>query len=290
MKKEYMENALTQIDDAYMTEALEYKKSNKKIITISNIGRIAAAVVLLIGIGTMSTLAYGKIFKETKADEEFMYVGRDDFREQWAEDEEKYGEATVYEPEYEEPVIKQGTENTLWVEKRTQKVKKQEGVNSTDKITTYVYDSYEKAAKDKKFDQWFADLPGEIDTLTVKEQKWDNIFYTYTLRGLYKYGSGLYDFEQMTFGDRITVADDAFYTDFVKEPENVRKYTNKNGVLFTLTDGIAGYDKEGFSVAGETKVTSIIVCYGKYLGEIQFKDMSEKEIHNVLDCFVLEEE
>lgn len=287
MKKEVLENALSQVDDYFMEEALEYgKNKNGKIVVFSAFGRFAAAMVLLVGITGLGTLAYEKLIKDVKVEDGMAYVGDYAY---WVTDEPLEGEEHIHDPEYEVISITKGDETTGWLEKKVEKaIPEEDGCNKDDKRTTYTYATYEEAAAFLKLEKRFTNLPGKELRILAVDARFGSGFHMYTVNGLYQYNKGSFYIYQLGFSNNVDFAEDAFYEACITDIENERKYRNKNGVEFTLVDGIAFETVDDFCIGGKTKITSVIICTDDNFGEIRFSGLKDSEIHEILDCFSFE--
>ena len=285
MKKDVLENALGKIEDSYWTEAVEYetkkKKFRRKAVSVG-MRRVAAVLVAVLGIGTLSTYAYEKVLKDTKLFHGLAYTGGGDLEAM--ESSEGF---TIDDPEYVVSEIVTGDEATGWIEKKVEKDKDADGTDEAGTQTTYTYASYDDAIDGSGMKKLFEDLPGKPTLVTVVDKNihhQDMNFHAINLDSFYSYKDGMFCIMQRDFKDIAVAADPVFFAT-VSNTENVRKYTNGRGVTFTLVDGTANLTMEGFSVAQETKLTSVLLCSEEALGEIQFKGLSDKDIQRVLDSY-----
>ena len=80
MKKELVEEALTNIDDRYIEEALTYKKS--KIInfprTTSKLVKAATVTLAVLAVGSATVYAGAKVFKKVTFTDNSMIMGNPD--------------------------------------------------------------------------------------------------------------------------------------------------------------------------------------------------------------------
>lgn len=282
MTKEVMEKALSLVDDSYMAEALEYEKHmNNKVRSFSRLGQMAAALVIILFLGGFSAFAYGKTIKEVKVEDGKAFVGDPSLVEESVGEEE----AIVYDPNYEAPVITMGDETTAWLERRVEKIKRTAGYNPSDKKTTYIYESYEKASMDLNMELWFENLPGEALEIQGKDNLQSGTFHIYSIMASYQLNKGKYYFYQVGFSDNMTMHPDMYFSDFVENVENERTYKNENGVIFTLVDGTVSDVLNEFDLKEGTVITSAIIADDSNIGFIQFEGMKEKDIYKVLDCF-----
>ena len=90
MKKELVEEALTNIDDRYIEEALTYKKS--KIInfprTTSKLVKAATVTLAVLAVGSATVYAGAEVLKKIFYTEHTMSTGNPDYvRDEWFETE-----------------------------------------------------------------------------------------------------------------------------------------------------------------------------------------------------------
>lgn len=288
-----MENALTMLEECYIAEALLDEKVENGHFRWTGVSRMVAAIMAVVGmiaLGSLSVVAYNKLIKDVKVENGIAYVGDASLVEEANKPEvqEKYENRI----EYQDPVVTVSDGTQKWLTKSVSRIKEEyiddsKGVNSFCGITTYTYADYKTAAKDQKMEVWFDTLPGEVVSIEAKDDRFSSQLHSYSIDGIYKYGNGKYHVSQITFSGNIKVHEDAYVgVDIV---ENERSYTNKGGVKFTLVDRLADNSVENFTVEGETKITTVLIFHDRYFGVVEFVDLTEKEMHDILDCFVLGE-
>ena len=188
MTKEAMEKALSLVDDSYLEEALEYEKTtNQKSRILSTLSRVAAALVIVFGLGGAGVYAYNKIIKDVKVEDGKAYVG----------------DASLIE----------GYSN--------------EEVSVSDQKTTYTYESYEQAALDHKLELWFENLPGEATDIQCVDRQLPEEFHEYSIRGSYQFGTGKYYLAQIGFDDAVILDENMYFSEVTENVKNMRTYTNQ---------------------------------------------------------------
>ena len=234
MKKELVEEALTNIDDRYIEEALTYKKS--KIInfprTTSKLVKAATVTLAVLAVGSATVYAGAEVLKKIFYTEHTMSTGNPDYvRDEWFETE-------TPEPEVEQigGEISDGTEK--WITKSTEIL----GSYTND---IYIYSTYEDAVADKGMKLWFDTLPGEVTDVTYTYAYCDN--------------------------------------DYAKFIDVVAEY---NGSDFNIADDVVQdeqFDENGESVYVTRVRSTTMILDGDYYGNMVFDDMSEDDIHYILD-------
>ena len=191
----------------------------------------------------------------------------------------------VQEPETE-PVRKSkgkvmGTAEDKWISKEETRV-------GSIKSVTYEYADYKTALEESGLENWFTT---EYETyyegayggnVTYKEAK-ASFFKLYEICATLKYKKGCFKVTEWKFEG--SVAEDYFYTIPLDEMENPREYVNKAGAGFALVDNIKTVEGEKGPIEEESTV--VIIRYGMYCGSLEFYDLSEKEIHQILDTLTI---
>lgn len=279
MKKELVEEALTNIDDRYIEEALTYKKS--KIInfprTTSKLVKAATVTLAVLAVGSATVYAGAKVFKKVTFTDNSMIMGNPDLVD---EEELEYEDVDIddlaTDQSYWDGVESLGTvrgdDSVKWALKHDELVQ-------GDHYTRYTYYNYKDAAEDAGMDVWFDPFPGELTSVEysyclyddVESGEYKNIFVNATYNG--------HDFSLMQDKRKASVKDDDLYFRIVmKNVQNERTYTNKNGDVFTLADEVREYYGDR-----EIVMTHTIVIDSGNLGDLSFDDMPEEDIHYILD-------
>lgn len=284
MKKELVEEALTNIDDKYIEEALNYKK--KKVVKFpdhsSRLIKAATVTLAVLVVGSASVYAGSSVFRKVVFTDHSMSMAvSNNVTEDSELDDEYVDDADISWDDIQDMEPVQGDDSVKWVSKYDQLY--------GDCVTTfYQYESYEDAAADAGMDLWFDPLPGEVT----------NVEYVYsldsgyadrfiTIDGEYK-GYDYFIEENRASGE---LNDDFVHKVTLENVQNERTYTNVKGQTFTLADEIAdndGYDENGNLGKVQRVKTTTLILYGNHWGDITFWDMPDKYIHRILDQITLE--
>ena len=189
------------------------------------------------------------------------------------------------EPE-QEPVRKSkgkvmGTAEDKWISKEETRVGSIKGV-------TYEYADYKTALEESGLENWFTteyeayyeeDYGGNV---VYKEAK-ASFFKVHNISVALKYKDGYFKVTEMKFEG--SVAEDYLFSVPIDEMENPREYVNKAGAGFALVDNRKTVESEKGTIEEES--TIVIIRYGMYCGSLEFYDLSEKEIHQILDTLTI---
>lgn len=155
----------------------------------------------------------------------------------------------------------------------------------------YEYADYKTAAEESGLENWFTT---EYETcyegadggnVEYEEKKW-HYFQMYTISATLKYKDGYFKVTEWKMDG--SVAEDFCYSIPLDEMENPREYVNKAGAGFALVDNRKTVEGEKGPIEEESTV--VIIRYGKYCGSLEFYDLSEKEIHQILDTLTISNE
>lgn len=277
MKRESVENAITNIDDRYIFEALEYKKSNivRFPKMMHKFGKVAAITALLLCVGTASVYAAATVIKKKIITDQGVIitdhavsVGNPDYVDDDAISSDE-GEVTIENKEHVD-----GDETVNWLTKDVQIV-------NGDAVNTYYrYTAYETAVADFDMSLWFSSFPGECMFVTAALTETPDTLHK-SINASYQYKSGeVYLYEDIMTGN---VAEDVAQSVVLKNTSNIRQYTNVNGRVFTLVD-----EKSNNHETGEEVITTyVMLTEEKYFGYISFAGISEDDMHEILDMLLL---
>lgn len=276
-----LEETISSIKYEYIIESMEYseKKATREWIRLAS--KVAAILFLVAFAGTASAIAASQIYKmkETKLGEDVIYIG--EFDKPVDIDDE-----SVHRVGSGTPISvsnKDSNANELWLEKYI------ETYENGDIITKYSFENYDNAIRFFELDSNFIKLPGRIESVTASDLNKADIIknnetvHTYDLRSTtitsdWQFETGSYHLiEHYVVG---AVATNAYIARNLYEAENERTYVSKNGIEFTLVDG---YESE----YKDNKITMVLLRSDQYFGAISFKNLKEKNIRTVLDCFNL---
>lgn len=189
------------------------------------------------------------------------------------------------EPE-QEPVRKSkgkvmGTAEDKWISKEETRVGSIKGV-------TYEYADYKTALEESGLENWFTteyeayyeeDYGGNVVYYEAKA----SFFKVHNISVALKYKDGYFKVTEMKFEG--SVAEDYLFSVPIDEMENPREYVNKAGAGFALVDNRKTVESEKGTIEEES--TIVIIRYGMYCGSLEFYDLSEKEIHQILDTLTI---
>lgn len=197
----------------------------------------------------------------------------------------EYVPEEVLEPE-KEPVRKSkgkvmGTAEDKWISKEETRVGSIKGV-------TYEYSDYKTAMEESGLDNWFTTeyetyYEGAYGGNVVYKEAKASFFQSYEICATLKYKKGYFKVTEWKLEG--SVAEDYFYSIPLDEMENPREYVNKAGAGFALVDNTKTVEGEKGPVEEESTV--VIIRYGMYCGSLEFYNLSEKEIHQVLDTLTI---
>ena len=229
--------------------------------------RVAAAVLIVAVVGTGGVYAANYILDKVKVIDGGMYVGNDDYMT-----EETFSDSTE-EVKVEDVGEEKPGPNDKWISKKSNLVS---GVYRND---YYTYSDYKTMIEDTDFDNIFTSEPltlsSAIYTVTdmgadTKEYSIDVIFADDNEREVFLYLSYMIG----------NVVDDAVFSVPLIDGENERVYTSESGLEFTLVDSKRSDDSD-------EKKTSVLISYDRYRGSIDFINLSEDEIHDILDTITI---
>ena len=234
------------------------------------IGATAAAVIVALILCPIGVYAASKALgHRTNVKEKSISIGNSDY----VPDDDKMAEIATPDDAVKASTVaeEEGNADTLWLKKETVQL------SNNVKNTHYYYDSLDKATEDAKFDKIFS----------KEYQLAYNVVSTVVEMGedyepMYSLDAG-FDYKSCRFTISIEkrsadTAGDTAFTVPMQNTGNQRVYTNSAGLSFDLVD--------------ETKedgtYTHLIIYNEKYMGHICFENMSEEDIHEVLETLLME--
>lgn len=227
--------------------------------------KVAAAVIAFALVFTSGVYAANYLLRKVIVTDHGISVGN----EENIDDEEL---SKPYEPVSEEEKNEyEPGENDKWLSK------KEVLTSGTYLNTFYTYPDYGTMVSDTRFDNIFKgfELESKDATYTVTES--NDSFKQYSIDVNFNYGEGEFHLYQDVLEGNI--AEDAVNSIPISSLNNERNYTSKSGLEFTLVDGTNIDNK---------KETTTMISYNEYSGYISFKDLSDDEIHEILDHVVIE--
>ena len=142
--------------------------------------------------------------------------------------------------------------------------------------TFYTYPDYETMVSDTRFENIFDGMEPESKDAIYTITEIDEITKEYSIDANFNYGEGEFHLYQDVIEGNV--ADDAVFSIPITSKENERNYKAKTGLEYTLVDG-TNIDNE--------KETTVLISYNEYNGYLSFSNLSEDEIHEILDHIVI---
>ncbi|MCR5368667.1 hypothetical protein SAMN05660484_02273 [Eubacterium ruminantium] len=259
-------------DDKLNSQIIEQankKKDNKSKVKKSNINFFLRAAIVFIAfmvIGSTGVYAAKKLGKnkETVVKDNHIISGNN---------VNDYDRTDLPDNDHETLVSKNydrvyGGENDNWI------FMDETLLNNVYRTKTYTYDDYLKALYDSGFENWFNFDIKPIENYCCYSITVDEKFDTEErmLDVSFYYHDGVVSFNQNL--RPATHDPDGLFMVQVDNPENTRVYNTENET-FTLVDSVNS--KDGL------KDTYVNINYEDYYGYIIFYNLSEDEIHEVLD-------
>lgn len=238
-------------------------KKKKPVKTVGfRIATAAAAVLAVICITPLGVYATNQIINKVFIAENSISVGNPEFVDDEAINED------IGDVEVEYVSSEEGDDSVNWNSKEVQIV------NGYATNTYYRYDDYATAILDSKLDNWFS----------VNYEKYQFVTYCITETDSYKdesidaqflYNEGTVTLYQSKMSGNV--AEDMTFSVPVEQTTNVRTYTSTvTGSVFTLVDDVNGD-------------TYVMINYDNYYGFLQFSNLSDEEIHKILDTVVMKD-
>ncbi|MBP3237875.1 MAG: hypothetical protein J6M24_02135 [Lachnospiraceae bacterium] len=224
------------------------------------ISSVAAAAIVLLILCPIGVYAANRAFHKTNVKEKSISRGNPDY----VPDEI----ATYDDAVKEESIIREeGNADTKWTRKETVKLS-----NSVTNIR-YYYDSYKAGIEDTGFDNWFTeDYPLAYDAAHIVVDMGPGYVLEHDLQaGFVVNGKNFSVYQEKKTENSI---DDVSFIIPMKNTGNVRTYVNPDGYEYELVD----------EKTDEGQIRTYVMIYNdEYMGYIIFTDMSDEEIHGILN-------
>jgi len=260
-----------ELNDKILNAKVKGKKNK-----FQRIGTRVAAVVLGIALATPAVAFAAEQIKKLRnayVTDDSISMGNPDYIvSTWTDAEEEVTTENLGKVE--------GTADDKWTYKEEIKL------SSGAKNTFYGYNDYKTALEDTKLDNWFNkeyEKYSDESEVTYCIVEFDG-YFSYQIDASFKYNNGYFDVNEAKSEGNI--AEDASYTIALTKTENSREYVNKAGAGFVLIDD-RRIENNGEDGAAEEVVTVVIVKYGNYSGFLKFYNLSEDEIHQILDTLTI---
>lgn len=240
------------------------KKRKKK----SFVSQIPKAAAILLAIGCMAPVgvyATSYLVNNILVTEHGISVGQTEYVD----------DAQLAQPweevKTEEVSNVQGGPNDKWSEKKVEKV-------GSATNTYYTYETYETALEETGMDNWFNTAhtgDGYVTYVLTEDADFEMMEI-----GAYFYPDEEHEKVFSISESKYPGADYAEVTHSlaIQKTGNKRTYTSVSGKEYVLVDEMAG-DQKG--------TTYVVIAYGEYFGHLSFSNMSEEEIHQILDTVVI---
>ncbi|MCR5544813.1 MAG: hypothetical protein K6F55_11825 [Eubacterium sp.] len=226
--------------------------------------KVAAAVIVFALIFTGGVYAANYIMNKVIVTDHGVSVGNEEYidDEELSKPYESVSEETKneYEP---------GADDK-WL------TKKEVLTNGSFLNTFYTFPDYETMISDTRFENIFDGIEPESKDPIYTITELDPITKEYSIDVNFNYGEGEFHLYQDVIEGNV--ADDAVFSIPITSKENERNYKAKTGLEYTLVDG-TNIDNE--------KETTVLISYNEYNGYLSFSNLSEDEIHEILDHIVI---
>lgn len=237
-------------------EAMKTRKANKAARYTK------VAVMILGGVLLSSTAVYAAnlIIEKVFVTEHTISVGNPEYVDDAAIAADDGSNAQVDTLSEEK-----GNENVNWESKKVEKV------NNFATNTYYEYSDFQKALTDSKLPNWFNKTYETVNNATYVVSEFDGA-KSEELAAEFSHGNGTFFMSVSIMTGNV--AEDVAHSLQLKNTGNERTYASAMGQEFTLVDEKR---EDG------TVVTYVFIVYDSYFGYISFSEMTEEEIHQILD-------
>ncbi len=265
------------LEEALKPDISPSRETNQKILNkgakcenhrrlVFVLARVVAIFIAVICVGSMGVYAASRLIKKAFVSEHAISTGPldDDDDAAIAADEEA---VQIKEVSHED-----GDETVKWITKDVQIL------NGNITNTYYTYEEYATAVSDAGLDNWFSKTYENTASATYVVTEAED-FKEYCVDSCILYHDGSFFVSESVI--RGNVSGDERHSIKIENKNNERKYTAASGYEFTLVDEITEDE------AGRLVTTVVMVAYDDYFGYISFNNLTEKEIHSILDTFVI---
>lgn len=253
---------------------LEKAKRRRKKNMWYGVPKVAVAALVFALLCPIGVYATNLILKQVLVTEHTMTVG----------DTEYFNEKDIVDSMNSTEEVKtdivsheEGNANVKWLTKDVQKL------NGLVTNTYYTYDDYKAMLEDTKMPNWFSkdyELSENASYVNTK----DDTIEEDAISATFKYGEGEGRIH-LSVTKRIKgFAENVSSSLYLTNTGNKRTYKNVDGVEFTLVDEVRE--------SGETKVTRtyVVIAYDMYDGHIFFENLTEEQMHEVLDTIKISQQ
>lgn len=248
-----------ELNEMILEQAKRRKKGRRIVWGLPRVAVIAFAVLCMGGAGVY---AANSILKDVFITDHSISSGNPD----------NVNDEAIAQPEVpvttEHVLHEEGNETVNWISKDVQIV------NGSAKNTYYIYEDYETALLDAGLDNWFCKSYEAAENAVYVITETEDL-QEYCVSASFLYGGGSFHIEEEILKGNIS--EDTAYSVKLTNTNNKRTYTSASGQDFTLVDEMTENDGE------KTVKTFVMIAYDNYYGYIFFENLSDAEIHQILD-------
>lgn len=268
----------------------DLKEREKKAMKIKKHLAKAAAIMLIVSISGGTAYAAVSYFKSTQHFDHGLATSDIASEENTTS---QFSDVRLPDKDTEVEVLstETGNEKTAWLSKETRQetnygYTSDDGINwkadtpDIQIITKYQYSDYAAAKEEHGLPELFSKTYNLIGNVTLEEyrHKSEEQVFSKNLQADYKYENGSFTIN-MEKDCQWNGEDSEIAVITSTEPvKNQREYTASNGYCFKLSD-----DTEFGTVR-----TTTLISYKEYHIILSFFDLSDEEIHEILDSIVIE--
>jgi len=225
--------------------------------------RVAVAAAAFVLIGSVGVYAATQLLKTPEVTEHTVSVGNTEYVDDDAI-------MATEEPATVDIIsTEEGDGTTKWL---TKKVETVNGYTNT----WLTYATYADAAKEAGMELWIGEDYQVSSPATYVETEGKG-YHNREVSAEYSVNEGTFRLAQSVALEGVAV--DAAYSIRLGHPTNERTFTAGSGLSFKLVDDAAG--------EGQPLTTYVLIAYDKYTGYLAFTDLSEEEIHRVLEAVTI---
>ena len=225
--------------------------------------RVAVAAAAFVLVGSVGVYAATQLLKTPEVTEHTVSVGNTEY----VDDDAIM--ATEAPATVELISTEESDGSTKW---QTKKVETVNGYTNT----WLTYATYADAAEEAGMSRWLGDAytaDAPVDFVQTEGQG----LLEKEVRATFSVQEGTVRLVQGITPEGV--AEDAAYSIQMGHPINERSYTAGSGLEFRLVDDAVG--------EGQPLTTYVLIAYDQYTGYLAFTDLSEEEIHAVLDAVTI---
>lgn len=268
----------------------DLKEKEKKAMKIKKYLAKAAAILLIVSISGGTAYAAVSYFKNIQHFDHGLATSDIASEENTTS---QFSDVRLPDKDTEVEVLstETGNEKTAWLSKETRQetnyiYASDDGINWKEDtpdiqiITKYQYSDYAAAKEEHGLPELFSKTYDLIRNVTLEEyrHKSEEQVFSKNLQADYKYENGSFTINMEKDCQWNGEDSEIAVITSTKPVKNQREYTASNGYCFKLSD-----DTESGTVR-----TTTLISYKEYHIILSFFDLSDEEIHEILDSIVIE--